>query len=256
MYGREPIGRRPSFGRGDAPPEIVGIVAAVFVLFVFQFFDFTGPIPAFLRLTPAVVESGQLWRLVTYAFVGLGGPNLWFLIELIILFWFGRDVRRALGRDRFWKLLAVGVLGASVPAVLAYWVGLGAESYTPFLLIQGQRAIMACWITAFAVLNGTATIYLFFVLPVQAKWFVPLTIVLGFFGFLSTRDLAGFIGVCGGVASSWVYLRPGGPRRALKEWRLKWKRRRMQKELERLKGERGLHVVNRDDEPPPGGWVN
>jgi hypothetical protein len=49
------------------------------------------------RLTPAVLR-GFVWQLVSYPFVGTGGPSIWFLLELLVLFWFGRDV--------FWRLAA------------------------------------------------------------------------------------------------------------------------------------------------------
>ena len=98
--------------------------------FSLQFFEGAAILPALLRLTPAVFR-GFVWQIATYPAIGWGASGLWFLLELLILFWFGRDVFWRLGRQRFWLLLvraAVGAalgllgLGALVGAVLG-WLG-------------------------------------------------------------------------------------------------------------------------------------
>jgi hypothetical protein len=94
------------FAGTSAPPpvDLLLVLAAVFVTFSMQFFETTAVVPALLRLTPAVLR-GFVWQLVTYPFVGTGGASIWFLLELLILFWFGRDVWWRLSRRRFWRLI-------------------------------------------------------------------------------------------------------------------------------------------------------
>ena len=65
-------------------------------------------------------------------------------------------------------------------------------------------------IAAFATLYGNATILLFFVLPIQAKWFLLLEIVFAFMGFLGSGDLGGFLGIVAAVGVVYDILSRGG----------------------------------------------
>ena len=178
------------------PRDLIGILVALFVTFSLQFFEGAAIIPAILRLTPAVFR-GFVWQVVTYPAIGWGASGLWFLLELLILFWFARDTFCRLGRRRFWTLLVRTSVGAAVAAVLVHLVsviGLGLFPVsTSFLLMQGQRMLMVIIIAAFATLNGEATILLFFVLPLKARWFLWIEVLFGFLGFLSSKDAAGFV---------------------------------------------------------------
>jgi len=172
------------------PKDLIGILVALFVTFSLQFFEGTALIPALLRLTPAVFR-GFVWQVVTYPAIGWGASGLWFLLELLILFWFGRDVFWRLGRQRFWLLLVRAAVGAALVAVVVQVVqnlaGVGATGFAAFQLMQGQRILLAIVIAAFATLWGEATILLFFVLPVKARWFLWLEIL---FAFKQHADLA------------------------------------------------------------------
>jgi hypothetical protein len=106
------------------------------------------------------------------------------------------------------------------------------------------------------VLNREATILLFFVLPVQAKWFLLLEIVFAFLGFLSTHDLAGFLGVCAAVGATVLYLRPRSARGGLREVWLRMQQGWFRFRLAWLRRRRGFKVVRGEK---PGGddpWVH
>jgi len=252
MSPRDPFSHSPGGGfrsplSGPVPRDLAVLLGVVFATFSLRFFASTAALPAALRLTPAVWHSGYLWQLVTYPFIGFGAPSLWFLLELFILYMFGRDVLGRLGRKRFWLLL-LGVSGtAALLAVAVEWI-FGSTSATglsaPFILMQGQRMLLVILVAAFATLNSSATILLFFVLPIKARWFLGLEIVFAFLGFLGSRDLAGFLGICLAVAATWLYLSPGSARTELRRVGLRsrawWLRRR----LEWLRRRRGIHLVD------------
>ncbi len=257
MFSRQPI--RPSFAGaglgGPVPPDVWVLLGVVLTGFALQFFATTAWLPELLRLTPAVVGHGFVWQLVTYPFVGTGQPGLWFVLELLILFLFARDACWRLGRRGFRLLLAGTAVVAGAAAAVVHWIAPG-ETSAPFLLMQGQRTLAAVLVAAFATLNAEATIYLFFVLPMPARWFLGLEVLLAFLGFLATRDLAGFVGltVAVGVTWSWLARRrsPGAPRR----WRKRLEERWLRWRLRRLQRRRGLRVVRGEggsDGPP---WVH
>lgn len=218
---------------------LLGVLLFTFSL---SFFAATQGVAAVLSLTPLVWLRGFVWQLITYPFVGTGGNPFWFLVSLVIVFWFGRDVRLDLGRRRFWRLLLTVSLLAAIVAVGVYGLtGMGME---PFQLMQGQNLLLAILVSAFATLHGEATILLFFVLPIQARWFLLLEILIAFMGFLPTHDLAGFLGICTAVGATWLTLAPGGPRRRLRDLRLRMERWWIQRRLEGMKKKRKLRVVS------------
>lgn len=267
MYSRQPARRAPDLGGftggPPAPRALLYLLGFIFVTFALQFFASTQPFLAYLRLTPAVWQTGFVWQLVTYAFVGFGRPDFWFLLQLLMLFFFGRDVYLALGGRRFWRLLVTGAATASVVAVLVELLAgakgwLDAERLT-FMLIQGQQMVLVILVAAFAVIHRHAVIYLMFVLPVQARWFLPLEILLAFVGFLWSKDLAGFLGLCAAVGITWWLLQRSAPRRALREaWlrlQQRWLKLRMAG-LRRRRGMKGLPGGGGNGKIHKGPWVN
>jgi hypothetical protein len=240
------------FGLGSnapVPRDLIAVLAALFATFSLQFFASTAIVPALLRLGPAVL-GGFVWQLVTYPFVGWGRSGFWFLLELLILFWFGRDVFWRLGRRRFWLLVARAAIGAAVVALavqlLQAGIGGGVPGPGAFQLMQGQRILMAIVIAAFATLWGEATILLFFVLPLKARWFLWLEVLFAFIGFLESKDLAGFAGICAAVVLTFTALQRGGRGGGLRTWRKRAEAWVLRRRLERLKRSRRFDVIDGD----------
>src|SRR5437764_1393013 len=67
----------------------------------------------------AIWSSGQVWRLFTYGFIHAPSGLLWFAIEMYLLFVFGREVERFLGRRAYIALYAF--LLVTPPALLTIW---------------------------------------------------------------------------------------------------------------------------------------
>jgi len=65
-----------------------------------------------LILVPDDVTSGQIWRLVTWPFYN--EPSIWTVITIVMLWYFGKELERLVGRTKFAVLL---VLLAVVPGV-------------------------------------------------------------------------------------------------------------------------------------------
>ncbi len=255
MSSRAPVGSGFGGLTGPPPRDVVALLAVVFVTFALQFFDLTAGLIGWLRLTPAV-QVGFLWQLGSYAFIGYGSPSLWFLLELLVLYWFAKDVFWRLGQRRFWQVLVISVVAAAVLATVVLAVAgiFAAAAPTSLLLMQGQRMLLAIVIAAFATLAGEATILLFFVLPIRARWFVWLEILFAFMGYLSTKDLAGFLGICAAVLVTVVQLRRGGPRRLYRDGRLQLERWLIERKLSRLRRRRDFKVVDSDRDQ--NRWVN
>lgn len=247
------VPRGGGFGIGSGAPvprDLVAILAVLFVTYVLHFFRSTAAVPALLQLSPAVY-GGSVWQVVTYPFVGFPSGGIWFLLELLVLFWFGRDVFWRLGRRRFWTRLLVSGVAAAVVAIgvqllVALAGAIGLTSVPMFTLMQGQRMLMAILIAAFATLWGDATIMLFFVIPLKARWFLWLEVLFAFMAFLTVKDLAGLLGVTAAVVVTWATLTPGGPRPAWRRVRLTVESWLIQARLKRLRRGRRFDVIDGD----------
>ena len=258
MSSRGPYQARYDFGGfggpgGRPPRDLVALLVVLFATYALQFFESTAVVPALLHLTPAVWRLGFVWQLATYAFSGTGSQSLWIVLELFILYWFGNDVHARLGRKGFWRLLiwAVPVAAATAVAIEAAVEAITGSSPTlvPFQLMQGQRVLLVILIAAFATLYKDATILAFFVLPLRASWFLWLGIVIAFVGYLGSKDLAGFAGICAATGITVIVLsHPRGRSRWRTLW-LEWRRSRLTRKVDRLARRRGLHVVDRNDKP-------
>jgi membrane associated rhomboid family serine protease len=94
--------------------------------------------------TTDVLRHGEIWRCLTYAFVNQ--PDPWFIIALVMLYIFGRDVEQYLGRKGFVRLyLGFLLLGPSL---------LLAAS-----LVTGQLYVLSHSAANFAVFLAFAALY-------------------------------------------------------------------------------------------------
>lgn len=252
---------------GPIPRDLIVIAAVLLVTVTLSSFPSTRLIPQLLTITPAAWQSGFVWQVATYPYVEARGPSLGFVINLILLFLWGRDVYWGLGRRHFWRLLVIASVGAGLLAVLADAAGTlaGWVPLQRFVLMQSWT-LLAILLAAWARAHRGATILFMFILPIEAGWLIALEILLAFLGFLMTKDLPGFVGVCAAIGISWSYIARGGkigPRKGgLREMRLRMERWWIQRKLDRMKKKRGFRVVSGGGGSGGGGdvrkgpWVN
>jgi hypothetical protein len=255
-----------SFGLGGpAPLDVLIILGVLFVTFALQFFRSTAFVPALLQLTPLVWRAGWLWQLATYPFIGAVGSGFWFLLDLLFIYIFARDVYFGLYRKHFWRLILFSSIGAALVAVAVHALLTltgTLEVPTAFAILQGQWILSTIFIAAYATAHRDATIYLFFFLPVPARWMLGVEVLFAFMAFLFSRDLPGFCGLCAGVGLSYLYVRSSGSlrggRRTLRETRLRLEKWWIQKKLDRARRKRGFKVIQGDKGPNvrKGPWVN
>src|SRR5436305_4369563 len=100
----------------------------------------------------------QLWRLGTYAFVHSPSTLLWFAIEMYLLFVFGREVERFIGRRAYIVLYLILLI---TPAVLLTIWGLWQRS-----VLAGSPALHFGIFVAFAAIYPRAELFL----CIMAKW--------------------------------------------------------------------------------------
>jgi membrane associated rhomboid family serine protease len=144
------------------------------------------PITAFLALKGNLFERPwDLWQLVTYGFVHDPTSPMHVFVNMLALFFFGREVEAVLGRERFVRFYLIAI----VIAGLAWLAGLRIEGMRATLVgaSGGVAAVIAMFIWYFP----RQTVLIYGILPVPAWAF-------GLLYFFS--DLQGAAGGGGRVA--------------------------------------------------------
>jgi rhomboid family protein len=155
---------RPVAWMGRYPVDVttmlvgVHVVCAVLACILTAIPGLAGTLNYFIFDSAQIWNGGQVWRLGTYAFVHYPSSLLWFAIEMYLLFVFGREVERFLGRRAYIALYVTLLL---TPAVLLTVWGLLERC-----AIAGSPALH------FGIFVAFATIYprVELLLRIQAKW--------------------------------------------------------------------------------------
>jgi membrane associated rhomboid family serine protease len=138
----------------------------------------------------------QPWTIVTYMF--LHGGFMHILFNMLGLYFFGSRVEQRLGAQRFlWLYFLSGISGA----LLHMWLA-------PQSPIIGASAAIYGVILAFARFWPTDKIYIYGVLPLEARWLVIITIIWSIYsGLNGSGGGAADFAHLGGYVGAYLYLR-------------------------------------------------
>jgi membrane associated rhomboid family serine protease len=198
---------RPVTWMGRYPVDVTTILVGIHVVCAIA----TALIVGFVHngaLNSAMFDSaqvwhGQIWRLVTYAFIHppSGYALLWFAIEMYMLFFFGREVERFIGRRAYILLYALLLL---VPAlILTLW---GVTTRTG---LAGSGALHFAVFTAFVTLYPNVQ----FFLRIPAKWIFVILAAIGTLSGLAAHDWQDLVVLWSSIALAFFFieLRGAGP---------------------------------------------
>jgi len=149
---------------GRYPLDVTAILVGVHVICAIATALITGFVQNGLlnsaMFDSALVWHGQIWRLVTYAFIHSpsGYALLWFAIEMYMLFVFGREVERFIGQRAYIALYALLLF---IPSLLLTVWGLSQRTG-----LAGSPALHFGIFVAFATIYPAAEL----LLRITAKW--------------------------------------------------------------------------------------
>jgi len=188
------------------PNSVRGLlIANVAVFLLQQLFDRT--LTVYFGLIPTMFWHGYVWQIVSYMF--LHGGFFHILFNMFVLWMFGRTLETIWGPKKFLKYFFICGIGA----------GLLNSVLTPTspIPIVGASGAIYGLLLAFGVLFPNQPIYLYFLFPIKAKYFVIGLIVVEFFsGFNPASPVAHFAHL-GGMLFGFVYLQ-------WPKWKFKLKR--------------------------------
>ena len=218
-----------SWSSGAFPPAIKALLWANGGMYLLQML-LSLPLVQYLGLAPAMVLKGAVWQLFTYMF--LHGSLLHILFNMLALWMFGRDIEDVWGTRAFLKYYLICGVGAGVVTALVLWG-------SPIPTIGASGAVFGI-LLAFGMLWPDRIIYLWFFIPIRAKYMVILFGLLELVAsFRFTADGIGHFTHLGGLAVGFLYLKMGDrplrfprPLAFVGKWRGKHKARRLKRQWE------------------------
>lgn len=226
-YEWNPEGASP---QSVLPPAIKVLLIANGAFYALQILlqvlaDFT--LVSYGGLSPAMVAKGAVWQLVTYMF--LHGNLFHLLFNMLALWMFGRDLENDWGSREFLKYYFICGIGAGLVTLLALW---GKVTFT----IGASGAIYGI-LLAFGMAYPNRYIFLWFLIPIKAKYFVILFGGLEVMASLSsTNDGVAHLTHLGGLVIGFFYLKLSDSRLRLPAplaWLGQWRAQRKGRELRR-----------------------
>lgn len=193
-FSFSPIGGQ--YFRGAVKWLIIANIAVFFIQMLWgrQCEMLFGLVPAF------VWQKLMIWQLFSYMFLHGGVFHL--LFNMFLIWMFGRSIESQWGTSAFLKYYVLTGLGAGLLTIL----------FTPNASIPTIGASGAVYglLVAFAMMYPSATIYLYFFIPVTARQMVIFLAVIEFFASASgTPDGIARFAHLGGMLFGYLYLKFG-----------------------------------------------
>ena len=224
------------------------VVANVAIFFLT---GFSGPVGGVFASQMAFVPRPLAilthpWTPITYMFVHAGFTHIF--LNMLVLFFFGPRLEAKLGGSKFVRLYFIsGLMGAALSMLFA--IG-------PPIRIVGASGAVYGVLLAFAMLWPRDAIYIWGVVPIQARWLVGImTAMTVYQGFGGAQDGVAHFAHLGGFLGGYLYMRHlerNAPHRKFKDRMYADAKRKPS--MDGRDAERwgriqldGLHEVNRDE---------
>ena len=143
-----------------------------------------------------VIFQFKIWQLVTYMFLHGGFLHIFF--NMFMLWMFGTEIERQWGTREFLKFYFICGIVAGITLII-----LSPNSAT----IGASGAVYGVMV-AYAVNYPNRPIYLYFLFPIPAKYFVAFLVLISFFSTMNeSSDNIAHAAHFGGAVMGYIYLK-------------------------------------------------
>jgi membrane associated rhomboid family serine protease len=180
----------------DVTTMLVGlhVVCAVLACILIAIPGLGGTLNYFVFDSARIWNGLQVWRLASYAFVHYPSSLLWFAIEMYMLFVFGREVERFIGRRAYIALYLVLLITPA--ALLTIW-GLWQRS-----ALAGSPALHFGIFVAFATIYPRAELFL----RIMTKWVVLILAAVYTFQLLAYHAWSDLMVVWTSIGAAFLFI--------------------------------------------------
>jgi membrane associated rhomboid family serine protease len=198
---------RPVAWMGRYPVDVttmlvgVHVICAVLACIFTAISSLSGTLNYFVFDSARIWSGLQLWRLGTYAFVHSPSTLFWFAVEMYMLFVFGREVERFIGRRAYIGLYLILLI--MPPALLMIW------SLWQHSGLSGSLALHFGIFVAFATIYPRAELFL----RIMAKWVALILAAIYTFQLLAYHAWSDLVVVWTSIGAAFLFieLRGAGP---------------------------------------------
>ena len=226
-----------SFGPGPLSNALKAIIAANVLMFLVQ--QVAPQVRLWLGLIPSTALGELwLWQLATYMFLHGGVFHL--LFNMLALWMFGTELERIWGTRYFVKFYMLTGLGAGALTVIFSLLPFDATQQLYHAIVIGASGSIYGLLLAYALYFPDRPIYMYFVFPIPAKYFVMIMGALAFYSSLAESGGVASATHLGGLVVGYVMLKGTRfhPLAEVKYRYLKWKINRMRKRFDVYSGGR------------------
>ena len=233
---------------------------AVFILeaLIYKFNGLAGydSLLKWFGLVPAaVVPLMRVWQLATYLFLHDVNYFLHIVMNMLMLWMFGRELELVWGKARFLRYYFLTGIGAGLITVLVKTMPLawGHDLQSRFVPTIGASGAIFGILIACAVLFPDRRVYLFPIpVPIKMRTVVAIMAIITFLGTLGVGDdKVSHICHLGGMLVGYLYLRRDSYLYRLRNEVSDWKYQRNKKRFQ-------VYINKHKNDPPsrPDRWVN
>jgi len=208
------------------PPVIKALLisnVAIFLLAVFfgMFRIGTLPLSEIVNYVFALYPLGngfQVWQLFTYMFMHGGFMHLFF--NMFALWMFGMDLENDWGSKKFLTYYLICGVGAGISNLLI------GPFFGPSAPTVGASGAIYGVLLAFGLMYPDRPIFIYFLLPIRARYFVLLYIVLELYaGVTGSADGIAHFAHLGGAAVGFIFILLDSDRVPWRRWVEGWRSR-------------------------------
>jgi membrane associated rhomboid family serine protease len=192
----------------DVTTMLVGlhVVCAVLACILIAIPGLGGTLNYFIFDSARIWNGMQIWRLGSYAFVHYPSSLLWFAIEMYMLFVFGREVERFIGRRAYIGLYLI--LLVTPAALLTVW-GFWQRS-----ALAGSPALHFGIFVAFATIYPRSELFL----RIMTKWVVLILAAIYTLQLLAYHAWSDLMVVWTSIAAAFLFIAMQGAGPELPWW--------------------------------------
>ncbi|MCK4295263.1 MAG: rhomboid family intramembrane serine protease, partial [Candidatus Marinimicrobia bacterium] len=198
-------GNNVRYGSGNIRPRLFkGAVRNIIIINVAVFIVmYLLPVEKFFLLTFGIVPKfvwsrGFIWQPLTYLFIHGGFWHI--LMNMFVLWMFGMEIENYWGKKEFYKYYFITGIGSGLITLLF--------SLNSTIPVVGASGAIYGILVAFALMFPNRYLYLYFLIPIKAKYFVIFIAVVTFFSTITpgTSNISHLTHL-GGFLIGFVYLK-------------------------------------------------